>query len=102
MATAEDRGGTACNLSPGRIGHTRPEVSKGTPRLVAPGAAPATAGAHPEGGGERGRSEDGREKECASPTSAEIALPCLTRLDLNNNILHNLDDLKARTENSHP
>lgn len=36
--------------------------------------------------------------ERASPANVEIALPSLTRLDLNNNILHDLDDLKVRGE----
>lgn len=100
VAANDDRGGIiACNLPPGRMEHTRSEVSKEAPGLgVVPGAAPATAVARPEGGGESGRSEERMGKECASPATAGIALPCLTRLDLNNNILHNLDDLKAREE----
>lgn len=72
-------------------------VSKETPKSGVLGATPAMAAARREGGEESGRNEGGREKEGISP-AAGIALPCLTRLDLNNNILHNLDDLKVREE----
>lgn len=50
------------------------------------------------GGGERDWEGEERDRKRRSSAAGEIALPCLTRLDLNNNILHNLDDLKARTE----
>jgi len=49
------------------------------------------------GGGERDWEGEERDRKRRSSAAGEIALPCLTRLDLNNNILHNLDDLKART-----
>ena len=61
----------------------------------------ASAAARREDGG-KGDWEGGeKRRERRSSTMGEIALPCLTRLDLNNNILHNLDDLKVRTE-PHP
>lgn len=49
------------------------------------------------GTGERGGVGDAGAGDCRhSPVaSAQINLPALTRLDLNNNILHDLDDLKV-------
>lgn len=59
-------------------------------------AAAAAAAARGDAGGGRGKDEG--ETGCGSPAAAEISLPSLTRLDLNNNILHNLDDLKVGDE----
>lgn len=82
----------------GSIEHSPSLMSKETLRSGVLDAEPAVvvAAARREARVGGGRKEDRREKECTSPAAAEIELPCLTRLDLNNNILHNLDDLKAR------
>lgn len=103
LSTPEDGSASiiASNLPPGRTEHNQSVASEETPRSGVLVAASAPAPARREGGGESGRKEGGREQECTSPTTAEIALPCLKRLDLNNNILHNLDDLKAREETNY-
>lgn len=49
-------------------------------------------------GGNEGRA---REETYRPLAPAEISLPSLTRLDLNNNILHDLDDLKVGERKGH-
>lgn len=44
----------------------------------------------------------GTGRKSPLPTREMINLPSLTRLDLNNNILHDLDDLKVRCDLSRP
>lgn len=59
---------------------------------VGEAAAVAAAGIGRRGGAE---DEGGGGYRHSSVASVEINLPALTRLDLNNNILHDLDDLKV-------
>ncbi|CAN0113390.1 unnamed protein product [Ectocarpus sp. 6 AP-2014] len=100
VAPDDYAGGSGATIVPnivarGSTEHERSRTSEETPRKAAvfKEAVASAAAARGDAGGGRGKDEG--ETGCASLATADISLPSLTRLDLNNNILHNLDDLKA-------
>lgn len=103
VAPDDHTGGSGATIVPNTIarsstGYERSRTSDETPRksAVFKAAVAAAAAARGDAGGGRGKEEG--VTGCASPATAEISLPSLTRLDLNNNILHDLDDLKVGGE----
>lgn len=104
VAPDDYTGGSGATIVPNTVvarsstGHERSRTSEETPRKAAVFKAAAASAAAARGDAGGGRGKDEGETGCASPATADISLPSLTRLDLNNNILHNLDDLKVGGE----
>lgn len=71
----------------------RPSGRLSTTRSI--GGVPGAAGEGGRGGGDEGGSGAGAGGKPRSAANEDFVLASLTRLDLNNNILHNLDDLKV-------